>query len=69
MVCQLHLYENGGSNLKVITFDQAWVGTGWTLLEGTSSVTWSGTLDSAFFLVKNNSDANEFYVDWCQLTK
>ncbi|QGQ95204.1 hypothetical protein EHS13_10050 [Paenibacillus psychroresistens] len=43
--------------------------TGWTLMTGTVNVAWTGTLDDAVFLVRQNNDTTTFYVDDCILAK
>ena len=37
--------------------------TGWTLLTGTATVSWTGTLSSARFYVETASGTDNFYLD------
>jgi hypothetical protein len=37
--------------------------SGWTLLSGTATVSWSGTLSSATFYVETTAGTDSFYID------
>jgi hypothetical protein len=37
--------------------------TGWTLLSGTATVSWTGTLSSATFYVETAAGTDSFYID------
>ncbi|OCT15412.1 hypothetical protein A8709_15135 [Paenibacillus pectinilyticus] len=43
--------------------------TGWTLMTGTVNLAWTGTLDDAIFLVRQNNDTTSYVVDDCILAK
>ncbi len=58
----LALTANGTTNY--ITLAQGAVNsTGWTLLTGTTTVSWSGTLSSARFYVETTSSTDNFFID------
>ena len=58
----LRVTANGTTNF--ITLAQGAVNSsGWTLLSGTTTVSWSGTLSSAQFYVETTSGTDSFLID------
>jgi lysophospholipase L1-like esterase len=58
----LALTANGTTTYRAVA-QGAVSSSGWTLLTGTTTVSWSGTLSSARFYVETTSGTNSFYVD------
>jgi len=58
----LVLTVNGTTNF--VTLAQGAVNSsGWTLLTGTTTVSWSGTLSSGRFYVETTSGTDSFFID------
>jgi hypothetical protein len=61
------LQLTAGSTTYVSLASAAVNSSGWTLLSGTATVSWSGTLTSAKFYVETSSGTDNFYIDDAQL--
>jgi arabinoxylan arabinofuranohydrolase len=59
----LAVTAGGSTNYVQLTPATAVNSGGWTLLSGTSTVTWSGTLTGATFYVETTSGTDGFYID------
>ena len=59
----LALTANGSTSFVSLTPATAVNPNGWTLLSGTTTVSWTGTLTSATFYVETTSGTDSFYVD------
>lgn len=59
----LQLTANGSTSYVTMTPATAVNSSGWTLLSGTSTVSWSGSLTSANLYVETTSGTTSFYVD------
>jgi arabinoxylan arabinofuranohydrolase len=59
----LQLTANGSTSYVTMTPATAVNSSGWTLLSGTSTVSWSGSLTSANLYVETTSGTTGFYVD------
>jgi hypothetical protein len=59
----LQLTANGTTSYVTLAQPTNINSSGWTLLSGVSTVSWSGTLSSANFYVETTSGTSSFYVD------
>jgi arabinoxylan arabinofuranohydrolase len=59
----LALTANGSTSFVSLTPATAVNPNGWTLLSGTTTVSWTGTLTGATFYVETTSGTDNFYVD------
>ncbi|MBG0569040.1 family 43 glycosylhydrolase [Actinoplanes aureus] len=59
----LALTAGGSTSYVSMTPATAVTGTGWTLLSGTASVSWSGTLSGATWYVETTSGTDGYYLD------
>jgi hypothetical protein len=59
----LQLTANGSTSYITLVPAQMVSASGWTLLSGTATVSWSGTLSSANFYVETTSGTSSFYSD------
>ncbi|MBO0794097.1 MAG: PHB depolymerase family esterase [Ktedonobacteraceae bacterium] len=59
----LALTVNGSTSYITLAPGKAVNSSGWTLLSGTATVSWSGTLSSAVWYVETTSGTNSFYID------
>jgi hypothetical protein len=64
----LQLTANGTTSYITLAPSATVNSSGWTLLAGTATVSWSGTLSSANFYVETNSGTDSFYIDDASLT-
>ena len=58
----LAVTANGTTNYTTLA-QGAINSSGWTLLSGTTTVSWSGTLSSARFYVETSAGTDSFYID------
>ena len=59
----LQLTANGSSSFVSLTPSTAVNASGWTLLSGTATVSWTGTLSSANLYVETASGTSSFFID------
>jgi len=59
----LQLTANGTTSYITLAPASAVNASGWTLLSGTATVSWTGTLSSANFYVETTSGTGSFFVD------
>jgi hypothetical protein len=59
----LALTAGGSTSYVSLTPATAVASTGWTLLTGTATVSWSGTLSAATFYIETTSGTDGFVVD------
>ena len=59
----LQLTTNGSSSFVSLTPSTAVNASGWTLLSGTATVSWTGTLSSANLYVETASGTSSFFID------
>jgi hypothetical protein len=59
----LQLTANGATSYITLAPAQTVSSSGWTLLSGSATVSWSGTLSSANFYVETTSGTSSFYID------
>jgi len=59
----LQLTANGTTSYITLAPAATINSSGWTLLSGTATVSWTGTLSSANFYVETSSGADSFYID------
>jgi hypothetical protein len=64
----LQLTANGSTSYVTLAPATAVNSSSWTLLTGTATVSWSGTLSSANFYVETTSGTNSFYIDDASFT-
>jgi arabinoxylan arabinofuranohydrolase len=59
----LQLTANGSTSYIGLTPTTTVNATGWTLLSGTATVSWSGSLSNAIFYVETTSGTDSFFID------
>jgi hypothetical protein len=59
----LALTANGSTSYISLTPTTTVNASGWTLLSGSATVSWSGTLSSATFYVETTSGTDSFFID------
>jgi poly(hydroxyalkanoate) depolymerase family esterase len=59
----LALTVNGSTSFLTLAPARAVNASGWTLLSGSATVSWSGTLSSATFYVETTSGTDSFFID------
>jgi endo-1,4-beta-xylanase len=59
----LQLTANGSTSFIQLTPATTVNSSGWTLLSGTATVSWSGTLSNAILYVETTSGTNSFFID------
>jgi arabinoxylan arabinofuranohydrolase len=59
----LQVTANGSTSFITLAPATAINSSGWTLLSGTATVSWTGTLSSATFYVETTADTASFFID------